>query len=431
MSDPHRPRAGEAHVDLFDRDFLQCPFPVFRSLRDDDPVHYIDSANLYLVTRYDLVEEILRNPTTYSNRTPKEEPPADSIRARIAEIQAEGWAHVPTIATEDPPAQTQFRAIVTPFFSPARMRRYEARAREVCTELSRSLTGSPADFVGTFAEPLPVRITAEVMDLDTGMLETFRGWAADASAAVGARVEDDRRLAAERGIVQMQHYFARRLEQARATPGEDYFSTLAHAQFTDPDGATRLLTDAEILSLSRQVFVGGIETTAKMLTEGMRLLAERPEAYARLRAEPRLIPRAVEEMLRLSSPAEGIFRATTCDAELGGYPIPAGSRLLIAYAAANRDPAVFTDCDDYKPDRPELRRHLAFGKGTHFCIGAPLTRIEATVALETLTSQFDTLSLVPGANDYEYEPSFILRGLTSLWVTFSNEHSSARQEEAR
>lgn len=407
-------------IDPYDSSIQQCPMPAYASLRASCPVYYSSSADLYLVTRYDLIDEILRDPATFSNRVPREEAPRDSIAERLAAVQASGWLHVPTMATEDPPRHTEFRAIVTPFFSPARIRAYEDRAREICASLIDDLADKDVDFVDAFAEPLPIRVTAEVMDLDLDMLPQFKKWTKDATAAVGHHVPDQLRIEAERGIVEMQQYFTQRLERAHRAPGEDFFSALTNAQVTSDEGQSpRPLTHEEMLSLSRQLFVGGIETTTKLLAEGVRILADQPEDYARLRNDPTAIARCVEEMLRLSSPAQGIFRLVTRDTDLGGYPLPAGSRLVVMYAAANRDPDVFPDPDGYDPQRPNVRRHLAFGKGTHFCLGAPVTRMEAMVALEAIASRFPRLSLVPGANDFEYEPSFILRGLKSLWVRFS------------
>lgn len=415
------PATSGLSVDPYDAQTQQCPMPAYHALREACPVYHSRAADLYLITRYDLIDEVLRDPETFSNRMAREEPPSSQVAERLAAVRAHGWEHVPTLATEDPPAHTQFRSVVMPFFSPARMRAYEARAREICADLVGGLADTDVDFVTAFAEPLPIQVTAEVMGLDVDLLPQFKRWTKDATAAVGHHVDDERRLAAECGIVEMQQHLHARIEQARRAPGDDFFSALVEGRVAGADGEPRPLTLEEMLSLARQVFVGGIETTTKLLAEGVRLLAEQPAEYARLRADPAMIPRAVEEMLRLSSPAQGIFRVATRDTVLGGCPLPAGARLVVMYAAANRDPAVFPGPDRYDPQRSNVRRHLAFGKGTHFCPGAPVTRIESVVALEALTARFPRLDLVAGANDFSYEPSFVLRGLTSLWVRFATD----------
>ncbi len=418
---------ADSGIDPYDPALQQCPVPAYHALRSSAPVYYSEPAGVYIVTRYDLVEEVLRDPQTFSNNCPREDPPSRAVEQEIAEIRAEGWPHVPTLATQDPPLHTQYRAVVTPFFSPASIRAYEARAREVCDRLLDGLGDRAVNFVAELAEPLPIQVTAELMGLDTGMTETYRRWTKHATVAVGNHVEEQRRLAAERGLVEMQRYFHDRIEQARNAPGSDFFSALVKARITEGDGE-RPLSQEEMISLSRQLFVGGIETTTKLLAEAVRVLAEKPARYQGLVADPAGIPKFVEEVLRLSSPAQGIPRRATTDTHLGGVPIPAGSTVIIMYAAANRDPEMFASPDELDAGRPNVRRHLAFGKGTHFCLGAPISRMEARVVLEGLISRFPRLELVAGANDFAYEPSFILRGLTSLWVRFSSMTDASTEE---
>ncbi|RBM21828.1 hypothetical protein DI005_08585 [Prauserella sp. PE36] len=402
-------------VDPYDPTLQQCPVPTYHALRSSAPVYYSKPAGVYIVTRYDLVEAVLRDTQTFSNNCPREDPPSQAMEQEIAGIRAEGWPHVPTLATQDPPLHSQYRAVVTPFFSPARIRAYEARAKEVCDRLLDRLADRAVDFVTELAEPLPIQVTAELMSLDTSMTDTYRRWTKDATVAVGNHVEEQRRLEAERGLVEMQRYFHDRIEQARRAPGSDFFSALVEARITEGD-RERPLSNEEMISLSRQLFVGGIETTTKLLAEAVRVLAEEPARYQELATDPEGIPRFVEEVLRLASPAQGIPRKVTTDTRLGDVPIPAGSTVIIMYAAANRDPEFFEGPDDFDSGRPNVRRHLAFGKGTHFCLGAPISRMEARVVLDGLIQRFQRLELVAGANDFAYEPSFILRGLTSLWV---------------
>jgi cytochrome P450 len=172
-----------------------------------------------------------------------------------------------------------------------------------------------------------------------------------------------------------------------------------------------------MLSIVQQLLVAGNETTTKSLTEGVKLLAEHPDVWAKLQADPSgYAPMVAEEVLRLSSPTQGMFRVVTADTELAGVPIPKGARLLVMFAAANRDPAVWGDDPDrFDPDRPNHKDHLAFGKGIHFCLGAPLSRIELQAAFEGLARRLDRIELAEG-NDFRYHPSFMLRGLVRLDV---------------
>lgn len=418
-------RVVDAEVNPYDPEVQRCPVETYHRLRASTPVYYSTPADAYIVTGYDLVEAVLRDPARYSNDCPRDDAPSAVVEAEVAAIRKHGWPHVSTLATQDPPLHTHYRAVVTPFFSPTAIRAYEARAREVCDALLDGLGDRPLDFVGEVAEPLPIQVTVELMGLDPEMVESYRQWTKDATVAVGNRVDDDRRIQAEKGLVEMQRHFHGRLQAARRDPGADYFSALVAARIPDGDGE-RPLTDEEMISLSRQLFVGGIETTTKLLAELVKELAEKPELYHSLKEDPSGVARLVEETLRLSSPAQGLPRRATVDTELAGVSIPAGSTVITMYAAANRDPDMFENPDLMDVGRRNVRRHLAFGKGAHFCLGAPISRMEAQVVLEGLVARFSRLRLVADRNDFAYEPSFILRGLKELWVQLTPESETEK-----
>jgi cytochrome P450 len=202
-------------------------------------------------------------------------------------------------------------------------------------------------------------------------------------------------------------------------PEPDLLTDLVTAEIATDDGGSRRLDMAEMLSIVQQLLVAGNETTTKAITEGVRLLAEHPEQWAWLRSDPASHAVALtEEVLRLATPTQGMFRLVTRDTEIEGVPIPKGARLIVVYSAANRDPAVFEQPDDFDPSRQNLKEHLAFGKGIHFCLGAPLSRLEMQVAFETLARRASGVRLVEGT-PLEYHPSFVLRGLKRLDVELS------------
>ena len=183
---------------------------------------------------------------------------------------------------------------------------------------------------------------------------------------------------------------------------------------------------AEMLSIVQQLLVAGNETTTKSITEGIRLLAENPAVFAKLQADPEgYAPLVTEEVLRLTTPTQGMFRVVTEDTELGGVSIPKGSRLVVMYSAANRDPSVWGDDPDrFDPDRTNLKEHLAFGKGIHFCLGAPLSRVEMQVAFEQIGRRVEKIELAD-SNDFRYHPSFVLRGLVRLDVVITKKEPAA------
>ena len=411
---------GDATIDLdgfdpFDHAIQQCPHPHYAAMREERPVFRVPGTDLHLVTRHDLVVPILRDVETYSNRFGgTSERAVDELAQRLAEVQAGGWPLVSTMLTEDPPAHTRYRGLVNAAFSPRRIAALEPVVRAIAEELvDRFPSEGTVRFVTDFAVPLPVRVIAHILDVPDDRLDDFKRWSDDSTIGIGARISDDERVRAQRGVVEFQHYFAGQLEQRRAEPRDDVLSVLAHAGSDGEGGGP--LDMAEMLSIVQQLLVAGNETTTKMLTEAVRLLIEHPEEWQRLREDPARAAAVTEEVLRLSTPTQGMFRVVTRDVELAGVQIPAGARVVIMYAAANRDPAVFADPDAFDPDRANRREHLAFGKGIHFCVGAPLARLEATVALAVLAQRISTWAFAEG-NTFEYDPSFLLRGLRRLDV---------------
>jgi cytochrome P450 len=213
-------------------------------------------------------------------------------------------------------------------------------------------------------------------------------------------------------------YLAERVEERRRDPGDDIMTDLITLTFDAPDGDHRSLTDGEILSILPQLLVAGNETTTNTITSGVALLLEHPDQMAAVRADPSLVPKLVEEVLRLESPVQCHFRRATRDTVLGGIEIPSGAGVGVLYAAANRDEHQFGDAARFDVRRDDARTHLAFSQGIHFCVGAPLARLEAKVAFEALLDRLRDIRVAPGRNDFRHVPSFTHRGLRELWITF-------------
>ncbi|MEX1104564.1 MAG: cytochrome P450 [Ilumatobacteraceae bacterium] len=402
----------------------QCPHLYYRLMQEQAPVFHPEGTDLYMITKHEMVTPILRDTQTFSNRFGSAgEAPKGEVLDRIKAVLAEGWPQVPTMLTIDPPYHTRYRGTVATYFTPRRMAELRAPVEAIVARLIDALPVGPTNFVTAFAVPLPIEAIAQVLNVPADRMDDFKRWSDDSIANIGTVITDDRRVEAYGGIVEFQHFFAAQLERRRTEPSDDLMTDLVNAQIdTDPlpdgtPGPKRPLEMAEMLSIVQQLLVAGNETTTKSLTEGAMLLAQNPHVWEKLKADPAgYAPLVTEEVLRLSTPTQGMFRLVTADTELAGVPIPKGSRLVVVYAGANRDTSVWGDDPDrFDPDRPNLKDHLAFGKGIHFCLGAPLSRLELNVAFEQLARRLDRIELLE-SNDLRYHPSFMLRGLVRLDV---------------
>jgi cytochrome P450 len=404
-----------ASFNPFDAETLQCPYPHYAQMRDEAPVLHLAELGMYLVTRHDLVLGILRDPTTYSSKFGRPTMPLSGEEAdRLNAAIAEGYPRASTMLTADPPEHTRFRGLVAKAFNPRTIASMEPFVRQLVTGLIDEWRGrTEVEFVTEFAVPLPIQVIATMLSQTPERYADIKRWSDASIAGIGTNLSVDGRIAAERETNEFQRHFEREIDDRRSRPRDDLISNLVHATIDEPGVDPRPLELPEMLSIISQLMVAGNETTTKLLGEMMRLLGDHPDQWQAVRADPTRIERIVEEALRLSSPTQGIFRIATADVELGGISIPAGSRLVLVYGAANRDETLFADADAFDPDRDRLKEHLAFGKGIHFCLGAALSRLEARVALEELSRSVVTYHLAD-RNDFRYFPSFMLRGLERL-----------------
>lgn len=400
-------------LDPYDPGFQQQPFGTYVRLRATEPVARVAGQQWYAVTSMALVREVLQDPVTYANGgvgVRRSEPPPE-IAAELAAIRAKGLPYRPALGVNDPPSHTRYRRLVNRAFTPRALAWMEPLVGATAQELADALPdGEVVDVIAAVTRPLPIWAVLRIFGMSDDRRADVERWSAAATASLGSRLSADDWLTAERDGLDFQQQISLELDDRRAHPGDDLLSALVAAPpGEDPMG------NGDLVWLVRELLVAGNETTTRTLAEIVHQLDRVPGGWAGLRDDRDRVGRVVEEGLRLSSPALGLFRRATRTVELGGVVVPEGAALFLAYGSANRDEQVFDDPDAFDPDRARLREHVAFGHGIHVCIGAGLARMEAAAALTALADCVDALEVqtdVPLC----YLPSFLLRGLVELPV---------------
>ena len=401
-----------AEYNFLDPAVIESPFEFHRALREQAPVYEVPGIGLFLVSTYAGVLEVLSDPRRFSSKSGPAvggmAPPPEVIAA-----MSKGYPPVDTLITSDPPDHIRYRSLVSRAFSARRVAGMEDYIRGVASELLLGFEREGTiDLVPRYAVPLPLSVIADQLGVPRSDMPLFKKWSDDAVAPLGGMISLERSVECAHSIVEFQHYMAGRIEQRRADLKDDILSDLIGARL---DGAEPLNV-AEMLSILQQFLVAGNETTTNLIASATMLLCQNPDQLELVRNEPKLIPNMAEEAVRLESPVQSLFRLATEDTTVLGTKIPKGGRIVVMYASANRDDAVFPDPDRFDVRRENAKANLGFGRGEHFCIGVALARKEAAIAFETLLGGTRDLRLSPGKNDFAHVPSFILRGLRQLVV---------------
>lgn len=375
MDNPHVADRAHCPVPRYpSAEINEDPYPFYRWCREHDPVHAIGN-NTYLISRYDDIMSVLRDPSTYSNILTGYDQDAE-VRAAAAD----GMPIVPTIQANDPPSHDRYKQIVAKWFRPRSVARYEGAVRAIVGRLIDGFSDtSEVDFIGEFARPLPLRVIMLLLDLPETDYYRLRTWSDGYLQLISQLSSMAERVAGRRCLNDMQHYFEGQLAGRRRVPGDDLIGQIAAAV----ERAEIPLVGA-VDMLCRDIVIAGNETTVFLLANTMATMASDPGLATSLRADPARIPLLVEESLRFESPSQHLRRVVTRDVELRGTVLPAGATLLLMWGSANRDAEVFNDPDTFDRERRWPEQHLAFGRGIHFCLGAYLARLEARVAFEEL-----------------------------------------------
>jgi cytochrome P450 len=388
-----------------DPEFLADPYPTYHRLRDEDPVHH-SPLDFWVLTRYEDVAAVLRDPRFIK------EPLVSMVAARFGVSVPPGVGL--SMLDRDPPDHTRLRSLVSKAFTPRVVEGLRPRIQKMVDDLiTRAEAVGTMDLIEEFAYPIPVNVICEMLGVPVEDHDRFKGWSLDIARGLDSvwlppESEIPKRSGAARHAI--GDYMRGLIAERRASPRGDLLSALIAAE-----EAGDKLSEDELIATCILLLIAGHETTVNLIGNGTLALLRHPEELRRLRETPGLITSAVEELLRYDGPVQRTARITSTEVTIGGRTIPKGEMVMPFIGAADRDPAQFSD-----PNRLDLgradNRHIAFGWGIHFCLGAPLARVEGQIAIDTLVRRLPRLALVD--DEPEYRQSLTLRGLKALPVTF-------------
>ncbi|HEX2384286.1 MAG TPA: cytochrome P450 [Acidimicrobiales bacterium] len=361
--------------DPFDTDIDDDPHPTWRRLRDEAPVYRNDKFDFFALSRYADVEAAHRDPRTFS-----------SAQGTVLELMGNDLAATEQMIFLDPPEHTRLRHLVSRAFTPRRVAELEGRVRAMSAGmLDPQVGGDGFDYLQDFGARLPSMVISSLLGVPGEDQETFRH-TIDRLFHIEPDIGMVNEVSMTAGI-ELTRYLAEQLEQRLSSPRDDLLTALVEAEITDDDGTTRRLTRSESAAFAVLLLSAGTETVARLLGWAAVILAAHPEQRAELAADPALIPNAIEELLRYEAPSPVQGRWTTTEVKLHGEAIPKDSKVLLLTGSAGRDEREFPEADRFDIHR-DMRNHVSFGYGIHFCVGAALARLEGRVALEETLQRF-------------------------------------------
>lgn len=399
--DPRHDAAGDAGGD---------PYPYYAGLRRECPVAKVRQGNgmeMYLVTRYEDARAALNDARLGKN--PKHG--AAMLAASGAPLPKESGSNLAGhMLASDPPEHTRLRGLLAREFTARRVEVMRERVQRTADELVDGIADRLSDGQGVvdllteFAFPLPMTVIADLLGIPLADKDKFRAWSQAVLLPLGTPGKAE-------GVQEFSAYLADLMQAKKAAPGDDLFSALAAAEGDDK------LSPQELIGTAILMIIAGHDTTVNLIANGTLALLRHPEQLKLLRDSPELLPDAIEEFLRYDAPLErATARWAVEDMEIAGTPVPKGSFVNVVLGSANRDEAAFPDADRLDITRRGGNRHIAFGRGIHHCIGAPLARLEGELAIGTLLRRFGTLELDVAPEELRYRQSIVMRSLTALPV---------------
>lgn len=422
-------------MDLENRDYFtdfgiaKDPYPFFEAVRAHGPVWQPEGRDYLIVTGFDETVEVLNNHRDFSAiiglagaAAPLPfEPQGSDITAQVEENRSKFLGGDQVVMLDDEP-HTKLRSLMNRLFTPSRLKANELFMTAYADDMARTMVAKgECDLISEVATPFVTMVIADLLGVPEGDRQTFMDLI-DASPAPGNL---DSSLNTHDGdthpMVAMTGYFYRYISERQAAPRDDILTELAQAEYADGTRPSMM----DLMTLGVFMYGAGQDTSAKLLGNSMRYIIDVPGLQDQLRADPSLIPAMLEETLRLEGSTKQLSRLARRDTKIGNLPVKAGTKVLMGLSGGNRDPRRWENPQEFQLNRPKIKEHIAFGRGKHVCAGAPLARAEVRIILEkflAMTSNIDLDESVHGPRgkrDFDFEPSFIIRGLSTLRVKFT------------
>jgi cytochrome P450 len=411
---------GSAAFHPFDDTYLSDPYAVFRDLRRDEPVFYSEEIDHWVVSRYEDVRLVMRDVERFSADNAQKPVTPWPSEAR-AELDAHDFDLRPNLSNNDPPSHPQVRKFLQDAFGPRRITWLEPHVRRLANDaVDRFAPGlldgsvTEVDLVAEMLSDVPAEVLFVFLGIPNADIERVKRWSAGRALLTWGRLDDDEVRAQVPDFIDYLQYCFDLVDHLDEHPGDDYTSELLRKLREDrPDGMDK----GRIAQTLFGLLMAGHETTTNQSASAVRALLDEPDSWERLCTDPDDIPNAVEELIRFESSVIAWRRRTKVAVVLSGVEIPAEAQVLTLLGAANRDDDIFADGEQLLLERKNARNHLSFGFGSHYCLGAPLARLELKIFLEVLTQRLPGLLLVPA--EYRYLPNTSHRGPLSLPVTYA------------
>lgn len=378
-------------MEFVTKERLIDPYPDYKNWRENNPIWWAEDVNAWVVSRYKDVHLVLKDPKLFSSA---------AMGERDHEISL-------PLLTDDPPRHTKLRAIMNKAFTSRAIKLMENEVRNMSNDLLNKLDISkPVDIAHDFTIPLPISVISQLMGIPFERKDDFKRWS-DALTGTGSETEIEKRMPE---IINMRNYFLSLIPLRKESSGDDLISKIVNA---DVDGET--LDDNTIAGFNMLLLIAGNETTTNLLSNMLNHISYNPNIWKELRNDRGLVDAAIEETLRFDSPVHWVSRRTTEDTELSGQTIKKGENVFAIMGSANRDSSHYENPEEFRLDRKQNKDHHTFGHGIHFCMGAPLARLEGKYAIEGLLDRFEEITPIKDAKNQRTSSS-MLRGYHHLWL---------------